>query len=100
MYLKLTKNVLIREGGTIRYLYSGLDINKLTSSYIVSDIAFVGTTQQITELPDGASEITLEEYNDVVSQPIIEQQSEITELKQAIAELTMMIASPVGGDGR
>lgn len=100
MYLKLTKNVFIREGDTIRYLYSGLDINKLTSSYIVSDIAFVGTTQQITELPDGASEITLEEYNDVVCQPIIEKQSEIIELKQAIAELTMMIAAPMGGDGR
>lgn len=93
MYLKLTKNVFVQEGSTTRYVYSGLNIDQLTSTYVIGDVAYVGTEQQITELPEGASEITLEEYNDVVNQPIIEKQNEIAELKQAVAELTMLVAA-------
>ncbi|NWL87030.1 hypothetical protein DMN77_05385 [Paenibacillus sp. 79R4] len=92
MYLKLTKNVFVQEGGATRYLYGGLDINKLTSAYIDGDVAYVGTTEEITELPDGASEITLEEYNEIASQPIKAEQDRITALEQAIAELAMMVA--------
>lgn len=103
MYLKLTKDVALTEGVTTRYNYSGIDISALTSAHVVKDgdhfIAYVGVSGGV-DIPDGAAEITLEEYNNAVQHSSEQESDEITELKQAIAELTMMIAAPVGGDGR
>lgn len=91
MYLKLTKNVVVYEGLNNIYLYSGLNFDLLTSAFVTEEkgitVAYVGTKQHLDALPEGATEITLEDLNIAVNVPIVEKESAIQRINNELENL-------------
>lgn len=111
----MTYNIRIEDwlpGGSGSADYKGLNIDCFVpgSQLYFKDYCYVKTTEDLSSAYKDVKVVSEEEYQAAYEElnnqssnyidPLEELRTENAELKQAIAELTMMIAAPIGGDGR